>query len=228
VVRWAVGVETGLRSSTWRAQGVSNSAGRDDIYIGTRQTMHAVKLSLHDADAAGRPPVTRLAFTGEFARARGLVERQLAAIGQRKLVAHGWRHELTIATPSTTFGAFVESPPLGTNEQIQWWTPPPVPHQLAFHVYVGDAHHDVITISDHVGEVVQMPLSNGRGLWIVAQSEPMSETVEQAIENHVASLSADPNSLQPFTFILNDEDSVPILLDLASLVHPSNPVHPSG
>lgn len=220
VVRWAVGTEAGLRSSTWRAQGVSNSAGRDDIYIGTRQTMHAVKLSLHDTDASGRPPVALLAYTGEFAQAQGLTQRRLATMGQRMSVGYGWRHELTVATPSTTFGIFPETPPLGANEQIQWWTPPPEPDQLSFHVYVSDAQHDVITLNNHVGEVVQMPLANGRGLWIIAQCEPMSAEVGQAIENHVASLSTDPNLVHPFTLIRKDADSVPVLLDLASVSHP--------
>jgi hypothetical protein len=94
-------------------------------------------------------------------------------MGQRMPVGHGWRHEITVATPSTTFGTFPETPSLGASEEIQWWTPPPAPDQLSFHVYVGDAHHDVITLNSHVGEVVQMPLANGRGLWIVAQCEPM-------------------------------------------------------
>jgi hypothetical protein len=179
--------------------------------------MHAVKLSLHDADASGRPPVTLLAFTGQFAEAHGLTQRRLAMLGQRTPVGHGWRQELTIATPSTTFGAFPETPPLRANEEIQWWTPPPAPDQLSFHVYVGDADHDVITLNNHVGDVVQMPLANGRGLWIVAQCEAMSEEVGEAIESHVASFSTDPNVVYPFTLIRNGEDSVPVLLDLASL-----------
>ena len=141
-------------------------------------------------------------------------------MGQRAPVGHGWRHELTIATPSTTFGAFPETPPLGANEQIQWWTPPPSPDQLSFHGYIGDAHHDTITLDNHVGDVTQMALANGRALWIVAQCEPMPEEVGRSIENHVASLSACPNVVHPFTLVRNDEDSVPVLLDLASLFHP--------
>ena len=155
-------------------------------------------------------------FTGECAKAQGLTQRRLATMGQRTLMGHGWRHALTIATPSTTFGAFAETPPLKGNETIQWWKPPPPPEQLAFHVYVGDPGYDVVTLSNHIGDVVQMALTNGRALWIVAQCEPMPEQVERAIENHVASLSADPRVVHPFTLIRKDEDSVPVLLDLAS------------
>jgi hypothetical protein len=68
-----------------------------------------------------------------------------------------------IATPSTTFGAFAESPPLKSNETIQWWKPPPAPEQLALHVYVGDPGYDIVTLSNHVGDVVQMALTNGHG-----------------------------------------------------------------
>jgi hypothetical protein len=222
VVRWAAGSETGPRSLTWRVQGVSNSAGFDDIYIGTRQTMNAVKISLHDADASGRPPGTLLAFTAQFAKARLLTQRRLATMGQTTPVTRGWRHELTIATPTTTFGTFPETPPLKEKETIQWWTPPAPPYQLSFLVYVGDADHDVITLSNHIGDVVQMPLTNGRRLWIVAQCEPMSDEVGLAIEEHTASLPTDPNLVHPFTMSRSGENGIPVLLDLASLYRPPN------
>jgi hypothetical protein len=58
----------------------------------------------------------------------------------------------------------------------------------------------------------------------------MSDEVEEAIENHVASLSADPNEVQPFTLLRSDEDSVPVLLDLPSYTGLAtlNPTRPAG
>lgn len=220
VVRWAAGSETGARSFTWRAQGASNTKGRDDIYIGTRQSAHAVKVSLHDADEGGRLPVTILAFTQEYSQAHTLGQRRLDLIPQRAPVARGWRHELTIATPTTTFGTLTETPPRNRSEPIQWWTPPTDDYQLAFHVYVGAADHDSLTIAGHIGDVTQMPLSNGRCLWIVAQCEPMSNEVGTAIEEHVAGLPTDSNQVFPFTMFRDGEHGVPVLLDLACLYRP--------
>ncbi len=178
--------------------------------------MNVVKISLHDANPAeGWAPATILAFTGEFAEYKQLVSRQLAKMKQTAPLAPGWRHELTIATPTTTFGTFAETPPLKQNETIQWWTPPPHPEQLSFHLYVGDADYASPTLSNHIGDVCQMQLTHGRRLWIIVQSEPMPDSVGQAIEQRLASLSREPNAVHPFT-LLKHGDQVPVLLDLAA------------
>jgi hypothetical protein len=217
VVRFAAGSETGRRSHTWRVEGVSNSSGRDDIYVGTRQTMNVVKVSLHDANPAeGWAPATNLAFTTEFAKDKQLVSRLLAKMKQTAPLAPGWRHELTIATPTTTFGTFTETPPLRQGEVIQWWTPPPSPEQLCFHLYVGDANYPPPRLGNHVGDVCQMQLTHGRRLWIVAVTEAMPDSVGQSIQQHLANLSQQPNAVHPFTLLKHD-DRVPVVLDLATL-----------
>jgi hypothetical protein len=221
VIRFAAGSESGPRSCTWRVEGVSNTYGRDDIYVGTRQTMKAVKISLHDANPSrGQQPATILAFDKPFADANGIKPRRLVHMGQTAPVAPGWRHELTIATPSTTFGTFPETPPLKRGETIQWWTPPPHPEQLSFQLYVGDVVCAKLTLSNHIGDVCQMQLSHGRRLWIVAQCEPMPDAVGQAIEERVASLSKQPNVIHPFT-LFKQGDGVPVLLDLAVIYRPA-------
>ncbi len=219
-VRWAVGNHEGPRSSTWRVEGVSNKRGRDDFYVGTRQTMKAVKVSLHDADRErGCPPATIFAFTKEFTVANGLAERWSLNLGQTTEVAPGWRHELTVATPTTTFGVFNEAPPLRRAESIQWWVAPPHPWQLCFHFYVGEPGCCAVTLDFHVGEVCRMPLANGRCLWVVAQCEPMADTVGEAIRERVARLPPEPNHVYPFTLLKND-GGVPVLLDLAVASRP--------
>jgi hypothetical protein len=52
-------------------KGRTNEQGQDEVYIGNRQTMNDVKLTLHQADAKGRKAVSRLAFTAEFAERVG-------------------------------------------------------------------------------------------------------------------------------------------------------------
>jgi hypothetical protein len=90
VVRWAAGTENGPRSLTWRVAGVSNKSGKDDIYVGTRQTMNAVKISLHDGDPlTGQPPATLVAFTKEFREEHQLPNRLLARLPQASEVAPG-------------------------------------------------------------------------------------------------------------------------------------------
>jgi hypothetical protein len=221
VVRFAAGSESGPRSLTWRVSGVSNSAGSDDIYVGTRQTMGNVKISLHDVNPrTGEPPRTILRFTHEFREANQLPNAPLAIIEQAALVAPGWRHELTIATPSVTFGTFAETPPLKPEETVQWWTPEQPPHEIAFHLYVGDSTDRAdLTINNHIGEVAQIPMSNGRCLWIIANSEVMSDEVREAITQHVAGLSTDPTVGHPFT-LTQRGDGVPVLLDLAAVHRP--------
>jgi hypothetical protein len=178
--------------------------------------MDIAKISLHDANPAeGWAPATVLAFTREIAQEKQLAGRQLVKLEQSAPLAPGWRHELTIATPTTSFGTVVETPPLKRNETIQWWTPPPHPEQLSFLLYVGDADCAPATLSDHIGDVCQMRLTHGRRLWIVAQSEPMPDSVGQAIEQHLASLPREPNVVHPFT-LLKQGDRVPVLLDLAA------------
>ncbi|MEZ0363412.1 hypothetical protein ACAG26_06865 [Mycobacterium sp. pUA109] len=219
-VRWAVGSPTGPRSHTWMARGCSNQRGCDDIYISTQHTMGSVKISLHDADPVrGLPATTRLAFTQEYAKDKKLAKRLIEHWEPMPTVALGWRHELTIATPTTTFGAFDEKP---CGDTIQWWAPPPHPEQLAFHVYVGDPEHAQLTLSNHIGDVCQMPLRHGRCLWIVAQSEPMHDSVRRAIEEHLAGLPTDPTVVYPFT-LFKHGDHVPVILDLAGIWRPKPP-----
>jgi hypothetical protein len=57
VIRWAAGDPNGRRSLTWVVKGARND---DSVYIGTRSTMHDMKLSLH-------PKHWRMAFNKDAA-----------------------------------------------------------------------------------------------------------------------------------------------------------------
>ncbi|OMC56252.1 hypothetical protein A5747_09410 [Mycobacterium sp. IS-836] len=220
VVRFAAGRQNGPRSHTWRVAGVTNASGHDDIYVGTRRGMHAVKISLHDAKPPKYPePATVFAWDERGPDGDQLTRKMSLCLGRTVPVIPGWRHELEILTPTTTFGSFSETPPLGPGEVIQWWTPPPYPEQLSFHLYVGDANSLIPTVGNHIGDVCQMQLSSGRRLWIVAQSTPMADSVAQAIQQHVASLPTDPKFMHPFT-LYKEGSGAPVLLDLAATYRP--------
>jgi hypothetical protein len=157
VVRWAVGSDNAPRSHTWRVEGFCNASGHDDIYVGTRRTMRALKISLHDAKPPRYSEPATVFTWDERDPANKLVTRKMSlAMERTPLVAHGWRHELEILTPTITFGTFTESPPLKAGEAIQWWTPPRSPEQLSFHLYIGDADSAIATFSDHIGGVCTM------------------------------------------------------------------------
>jgi hypothetical protein len=48
-LRWAVGSANGPRSSIWKVKAHSRAKdGQHTVYVGTKQQMHAVKLSLHE------------------------------------------------------------------------------------------------------------------------------------------------------------------------------------
>jgi hypothetical protein len=109
---------------------------------------------------------------------------------------------------------------LKAGQTIQWRDAPPEPEHLSFHVYVGEPPYCELTLNNHIGDVVQMPLTNGRGLWVIAQSDPVDETSEQTIRNRLDEASKVPDAY-PFTVWWNTE-GVPVFLDAAAIYRPPN------
>jgi hypothetical protein len=184
--------------------------------------MNLIKISLHDAKPSRYPePSTVFTWNERHSSNEQVMRKMTVSMERTEPIVPGWRQELEILTPTTTFGTFPEMPSLKAGEVIQWWTPPPHPEQLSFHFYIGDAESRLDSISDHVGDVCQMQLSSGRKLWIVAQSTPMTELVAEDIGKHVASLPAGPKLIHPFT-LRKLPNRAPILLDLAATYHPAS------
>lgn len=220
VVRFAAGSADGARSHTWRIQGVTNASGHDDIYVGTRRTMHAIKISLHDSKPPRYPEPATVFTWDERDPENGQLARKMSlCMGRTEPVAPGWRHELEIMTPTTTFGTFAETPPLKPDETIQWWTPPPHPEQLSFHLYVGDPDAVIADFSNHIGLVCAMRLASGRRLVVLAQSTPMDDSVGQAIQQHAERLPSDKKLIHPF-WLRKEPGGSPFLIDLAVTYRP--------
>lgn len=221
VVRFAAGNADGARSHTWRIKGVTNASGHDDIYVGTRRTMHALKISLHDAKPPKYPdPATVFTWDERDPENGRLTRKTTLFMGRTEPVAHGWRHELEIMTPTTTFGTFAETPPLKQGEVIQWWTPPPHPEQLSFHLYVGDRDAVVADFSNHIGLVCAMRLTSGRRVVVLAQSTPMDDSVREAIRQHAERIPSDPKLIHPF-WLRKEPGGAPFLIDLAVTYRPN-------
>ena len=102
-IRFAAGEPTGRRSLTWTVTGWSNQAGKDEVYIGNRQTMGHSKLSLHEADARrGLEPGWILALTDEYSKAEGFnANRRIFRLDEAPEIAQGWRVAAKIMTPNT-------------------------------------------------------------------------------------------------------------------------------
>jgi hypothetical protein len=197
-LRFAAGRPNGLRSLTWRVEGRTNRRGQDEIYIGTRQTMKDVKLSLHQADGEGREAVSRLAFTAEFSKWTGGKRTVLCEVDEAPEFAPGWRQAAVILTASFTFGSFNEKP-LAKGEIIQWFAEPPLPDHLKFYVVVGEPGHCDLTLGDHVGEVGHMRLTNDRFVGVVADSRSADAAFAEMVRNDLEKAVNTPGAY-PFTW----------------------------
>lgn len=188
-----------MRSLTWMVKGHTNKRGQDEIYIGTRQTMDDIKLSLHQADAEGREPASILAFTTEFSEREGFSDnRRIFRMAEGPEFAPGWRQAAVILTPSFTFGRFNEKP-LDEGETIQWFTEPPLPEHLKFYVVVAEAGACDLNLTDHVGEVGYMKLTNGRFVGVVADSRPADVAFAEITRNDLQKAVNTPGAY-PFTW----------------------------
>ena len=208
-LRFAAGRPDGLRSLTWMVKGRTNEQGQDEVYIGNRQTMNDVKLTLHQADAKGRKAVSRLAFTAEFAARVGGKREVLYEDAEAPEFTPGWRQAAVILTPTLSFGRFKEKP-LDSGEAIQWFTEPPLPEHIKFYVVVGEAGASDLRLTDHIGEVGHLRLANGRFVGVVADSRPadagFAEMVKNDLEKAVSTPGAYPFNWQVangFVFFLD-------------------------
>lgn len=209
-LRWAAGRPDGPRSLTWSVIG----GGDGSVYVGTRSTMHDMKLSLH-------PNRWRMALTDRAAR------NQLAPDQDRVLtrweipaeMAPGWRLAAVIFTPSTTFREPFDEPSTSDRRPILWFPAPRPPEHLRFYVLLGDPEtpDNGLTVNDVIGDVGRMTLKDGRRVWVIADFITMTDEHQQAIDgirNRLAG-QADAASVG---WGWGEVNGAPNLLDLASVL----------
>jgi hypothetical protein len=208
-LRWAAGQPDGLRSLTWSVIGARND---DSVYVGTRSTMHEMKLSLH-------PNRWRMAFTDQAAsnHVEEGQDRVLTRWTVPAEMAPGWRLAGVIFTPSTTFREGFDEPRTSDSRPILWFPAPPPPEHLRFYVLLGEPDAPGLTVNNVIGDVGRMTLKSGRRVWVVADVITMTDEHQQAVDNIRDQMvcQADSKSLG---WAWGEVEGAPNLLDLASVL----------
>jgi hypothetical protein len=203
-IRWASGKPDGPRSSTWEVVGAANT---DDVYLGSRPMMGAMKLSLHKSD------VWRLAFTKPIAK-KYLppgADSLIARYSPTTPLAPGWHCAARIMTPSTTFGpAYKESRPRDRGPILFVESPPHEHVHVEYHVLLGDSNAPVATMqrSKTVG---RMTLTSGKQILIAATLWEMTEKLRRFIASAQA-LGPGPAGARGIA--AGDGDGVPFFVDI--------------
>lgn len=162
-IRWAVGDPDGLRSQSWNIVGSSTD---DDVYIGPRMQMGAIKLSLH---RSGR---WRMAWTEEYAESIGMPEDEDRVLGRwdpPDEVRPGWRHAVTVLVMPDSLAPHRPEKRLG---RVAFFPPPNPDNVLWFRVLLG-APNCELAVTGAV-EVGTLQLPSGGMIGVCVRPGPMS------------------------------------------------------
>lgn len=179
-LRWAVlDHRNATRSRTWAAKCDTNTRNQDSVYVGTRDSMKDIKLSIHG-------DFWRLALTEQAAERLGGVERETALYPPTPEIARGWRRALAILTPSTAFRADFEESKTSDGRPIVRLESPRLPWHLRFDLLVADpgAQSDAPMTGTNQSAIGGVTFASGRRLWINAV--PM-----QLDRDHLAQVAAE-------------------------------------
>jgi hypothetical protein len=175
-IRWATGDPQGARSQTWQVVGAQNS---DDVYVGARGVMNTIKLSLHKSGiwrvALTQPAAAKYLSPGEDA----LLERYLE--DESYLLAPGWRCAVRILTPAMTFRTGFVEKATRDGQPIRFYRRPDPPHELEYHVLLGDASAQIPTFTNAF-KVGQMILKSGKRIWVVGTLRVLEDQPRMALQ----------------------------------------------
>ncbi len=211
-IRWAVGSEAGPRSMAWNFVGHTTA---DDVFIGLRERMHEVKLSLHSVK-------WRMAYTeqGRKARLPEGVDRVLTRWEHTPELLPGWRRGATIVFARSNLGAGYPEKRVKGGGAVSFYPLPAEGWGLRFDVLLGAPERDEnITILDAAADVGRMTLASGAVVWVVASEVPVDPMYEAGLadlrQNAVAAYGGGPE-VRGWAWGNADEDGGPILIDLSN------------
>lgn len=207
-IRWAVGRPEGPRSGTWN---ITTAANSRDVFIGARETLGAVKLTLH-------PTMWRLAHLEKYAEAN-------LPPGQDRLIrrwppapeaVQGWRPALFVLVGSSLLGPPrpEKAPKRGT---IAWWPDPGPGGLVSFKLLLGAPQRPPMLAGPGMYAVGTAGLSDGHQVYLLAQYGPAGEGFERSVQERRAHVAQSPSDAGPWAWSTTGE-GVPSMLDTFGLV----------
>lgn len=173
-IRWAVGSPVGPRSHTWSVVGHPNT---NDVFVGIRDHMHVMKLSLHESK-------WRMALTKEAA-AQHLppdTDRVVTRWNQPGEMAQGWRHAACIIVTASNMGHGYPEKRVKRG-RVSWFPAPEYPFVIRFDVMLKRPDAEPLTVGESLGEVGRMTMRSGAGVWIVGTEFATTTDYEARMAN---------------------------------------------
>lgn len=212
-IRWAVGSPEGPRSQTWNVVGHEK---KNDVFVGLRDRMANIKLSLH-------PAKWRLAYTRQAGPeyVEEGQDRLIARFDKPDELSPGWRHGCTIVITNSNLGLGPFQEKKVKRGEVAFFPAPDDPFGLRFDLYLGqpDATGS-LTFNDSVGTVGMMTLRSGLRVGIVAHEVPVNDVYEAGLkqlrESASTGLSAEDGA-RGWAFGPSQDDGAPVVIDLSNL-----------
>ncbi len=211
-IRWAVGSPHGPRSHTWSVVGHQNA---DDVFIGLRERMGHMKLTLHRSK-------WRMAYTEQEAEKLlpGDQDRVVSRWEQPRELAPGWRRGALIMITTSNLGPGYPEKRVKGGGKVAFFPAAREGWAMRFDVLLGEPSRRKLMINC-VGEVGRMTLTGGVEVWVVATEVP----VKAEHERRLAELRSLPHSFESvpddaevrgWAWGWSDEDGAPFLVDLGN------------
>jgi len=222
-LRFALGSPSGPRSTIWTVFGSKHT---DDVYIGARDTLQWVKLSLHQSGK------WRRALTSVEAERRKLpddVDRVMARWEVPEPISEGWTHAASIAIPSSSIQ--MDPPPFKRPKRggINFYEIDPRSHHLRFEILIKNADAPELRVENVHAQVGRMELPSGGCVWVNAteymavndQAEADIENLRRlAHANYVSEIDSDssPEDGKPagLAWGSSDDNGRPVIIDLGN------------
>lgn len=209
-LKWAVGSASGPRSSIWKVKAHCRTKdGQHNVYVGTKEQMRAVKLSLHE------PSIWQIGYDRNYFRKHWPDEKRepFETFVPPPDLANGWKHATVILVPTTSL---VERRFLTEQESaaIQWWPAPPASDHLQFHVVISEQDSDSsIVVEDMAGAVGCIRFGSHWSVNVLATTIPLNDQEHELIERQ-RELSRAENAENAIAWGAVDDDGTPHLIDL--------------
>lgn len=209
-LKWAVGEANSARSSIWKVKAHSRTTdGQHNVYVGTKEQMHAVKLSLHE------PTIWQIGYDREYFGRRwpGKKRQPFQSFEPPSDIANGWKHATVILIPTTSL---VKRRHLTAQEAavIQWWPPPPASDHLQFHVVISEENSDEsIVVNDMAGAVGCIRFGSHWAVTVLATTIPLNDQEHALIERERQEARA-KNAESAIAWGVVEDDGTPHLIDL--------------